>query len=86
MNHSLQAWRKRAVFNGLLVLFLLYTLLVAVRLISTGFQLAIGEQAEALFTVATNPFLGLIVGMLATALIQSSSTRKCRHNYYQHHC
>jgi sodium-dependent phosphate cotransporter len=53
---------------------LLYLLLVAVRLLSTGFQLAFGEQAEALFTFATNPFLGLMIGILATAIIQSSST------------
>lgn len=56
------------------VIALLYLLLVAVRLLSTGFQLALGEQAEALFTFATNPFLGLMIGILATALIQSSST------------
>ncbi|CCQ67459.1 Sodium-dependent phosphate transporter [Crocosphaera watsonii WH 0402] len=33
-----------------------------------------GERAEELFTFATNPFAGLIVGIMATALIQSSST------------
>ncbi|MFP3423403.1 Na/Pi symporter, partial [Bacillus sp. SIMBA_161] len=43
-------------------------------LISTGFQLAFGSEAEALFAFATNPFLGLMIGILATALIQSSST------------
>ncbi|MFP4135216.1 MAG: Na/Pi symporter [Halothece sp.] len=65
------------VFNIILWLFvivLLYFLLVAVRLMSVGFQLALGEEAETLFTFATNPFLGLIIGILATAMIQSSST------------
>jgi len=72
--NSWENWRKSAVSNWLAVLGLLYFLLVAVRLISTGFQIALGEEAEALFTFATNPFLGLIIGILATALIQSSST------------
>lgn len=58
----------------LAVIALLYFLLVAVRLLSTGFQLALGQQTETLFTFATNPFLGLMIGILATALIQSSST------------
>ena len=66
--------RKSSVVKWLTVISLLYLLLIAVRLISTGFQIALGEEAEALFTLATNPFLGLIIGILATALIQSSST------------
>lgn len=67
-------WRKSAVFNWLAIIALLYCLLVAVRVISTGFQIALGKEAETLFTFAKNPFLGLIIGILATALIQSSST------------
>lgn len=43
-------------------------------MIGAGFKSATGERAEELFAVATNPFMGLIVGTVATALIQSSST------------
>ncbi|MDJ0729804.1 MAG: Na/Pi symporter [Crocosphaera sp.] len=53
---------------------LVYLLIIAVSLISSGFKLSVGEQAKELFTFATNPFAGLIVGIMATALIQSSST------------
>ena len=53
---------------------LIYLLITAVGLISAGFKSATGEQAETLFAFATNPFMGLIVGTVATALIQSSST------------
>ena len=56
------------------VLLLVYLLLVAVGLIVTGFKSAMGEQAAQLFAHATNPFLGLIIGIFATALVQSSST------------
>ncbi|MDJ0706002.1 MAG: Na/Pi symporter [Leptolyngbyaceae cyanobacterium MO_188.B28] len=53
---------------------LIYLLIVAVGMIGAGFKAATGEQAKDLFLFATNPFLGLIVGTVATALIQSSST------------
>lgn len=56
------------------VLLLVYLLIAAVGMIGTGFKTATGERAEELFAFATNPFLGLIVGTVATALIQSSST------------
>ncbi|MFQ3585668.1 MAG: Na/Pi cotransporter family protein, partial [Cyanobacteriota bacterium] len=60
--------------NWVSVLALIYLLIVAVSVIGSGFKVALGEQSNALFTFATNPFLGLIVGTVATALIQSSST------------
>ena len=66
--------QKAPIFQWLSVIFLVYLLIVAVGLIGAGFKSATGEQAEELFAFATNPFLGLIVGTVATALIQSSST------------
>ena len=53
-----------------------YVLLVAVATIGVGFRLTAGgrEGAEELFAFATNPFVGLLLGILATALVQSSST------------
>ena len=58
------------------VLGLVYALLVAVGMIGDGFKWAAGGEdgAAALFEFATNPFMGLIVGMMATAMVQSSST------------
>ncbi len=56
------------------ILLLVYLLIAAVGMMGTGFKTATGERAEELFAFATNPFLGLIVGTVATALIQSSST------------
>ncbi|MGK7923729.1 MAG: Na/Pi symporter [Spirulina sp.] len=53
---------------------LIYLLLVAVEAIGSGFRTIAGDRAIDLFAFATNPFAGLIVGTLATALIQSSST------------
>ncbi|MEN8444385.1 MAG: Na/Pi symporter [Cyanobacteria bacterium J06555_13] len=66
--------QKSPIAQWLSVIFLVYLLIVAVGMIGTGFKSATGERAEELFAFATNPFLGLIVGTVATALIQSSST------------
>jgi sodium-dependent phosphate cotransporter len=57
-----------------LLVFLVYLMLLAVGLIGSGFKEATQERAEALFELAANPVMGLIIGMVCTALIQSSST------------
>lgn len=58
------------------IIFLIYLILLAVGMIGSGFKWAAGgrEGAEQLFAFATNPFMGLIMGTMATALVQSSST------------
>lgn len=56
------------------VVALIYVLISAVSLIGTGFKVATGGQAQELFSFATNPYVGLVIGIVATALIQSSST------------
>ncbi|PWQ96033.1 Na/Pi symporter [Leucothrix arctica] len=53
---------------------LVYLLICAVGMIGGGFKMATGEQAKELFAFASNPFAGLVIGTVATALIQSSST------------
>lgn len=58
----------------LLLLLLVVLMLTAVGLIGGGFKSATSDSAEQLFEFASNPILGLIIGMVATALIQSSST------------
>nr|WP_082628166.1 Na/Pi cotransporter family protein [Pseudohongiella spirulinae] len=57
-----------------MVLLLIYLLLAAVGAIGDGFKAATGDNARDLFSFASNPFVALIVGLVATALIQSSST------------
>ncbi len=53
----------------------IYLLLIAVAALGSGFNSLFGgrEAAEQLFAFATNPFMGLMMGLLATAIIQSSS-------------
>jgi len=56
------------------LVFMLYLLLLAVSMVGGGFKLATGEQAKTLFEFASHPVAGLMIGLVATALIQSSST------------
>lgn len=55
------------------VLVLLYVFLVGVNGLSKGFQALGGGLLDSFFTATDNPFMGLMVGILATTLVQSSS-------------
>lgn len=65
---------SRNLLNWLFLIALVYLLICAVSIIGDGFKMATGERAKQLFEFSANPFVGLMVGILATALIQSSST------------
>lgn len=58
------------------VVALVYLLLIGVGVIGDGFKWISGgaDGAEKIFAFATNPIVGVILGILATALVQSSST------------
>ncbi len=51
----------------------IYGLITSIDLLNIGFQSILGPQAQELLTLAANPWLGLLLGILATALVQSSS-------------
>jgi sodium-dependent phosphate cotransporter len=58
----------------LLLMLILFVFLVSLNLMSGGFKLLGKDTAEQIITLTSNPFIGLFVGLLATALVQSSST------------
>jgi sodium-dependent phosphate cotransporter len=58
----------------LTLLFLLYGFLVSIGLLSKAFTMFSGGFVNNLIASASNPLLGLFVGILATTLVQSSST------------
>ena len=66
--------RLKQVLKILGVLFLLYTFLVSIKLIGASFHLFGKGFVEQLISSYSNPFLGLFTGILATSLVQSSST------------
>lgn len=63
-------------FTWIQVVGFIYLLLIGVNLIGDGFKWVSGgtEGAKAIFAFASNPISGVILGTLATALVQSSST------------
>jgi solute carrier family 34 (sodium-dependent phosphate cotransporter) len=69
---ELPAWTR--VLGWLGVVGLIYLLICAVGIISRGFRGLGGDAAHAIFAFAGNPWVGLSVGVLATVLIQSSTT------------
>lgn len=65
---------SRPALRWVAVVLSLYLLISAVSIIGRGFSSLGGNQAEQLFAFAQNPLVGLAVGVLATVLIQSSTT------------
>jgi sodium-dependent phosphate cotransporter len=67
----------KKIFDGLIVLLFLYLFLVSVKLLGDGFKMFGGGFAERLISTTSNPLVGLFIGILATSLVQSSSTTTC---------
>ena len=61
-------------FRICLVLSVLYCFFISIGLMGSGFKLFGKDFAKALIETTNNPFVGLFVGILATAVLQSSST------------
>ena len=71
--HTPEEWGF--IFVGIvLVAFFLYFFLLGLELLGTGAKVMTGCRAGALFGDDTNPVAGVMVGILATVLLQSSST------------
>ena len=65
--------RTHPLVRTALVFALLFVFLLGVNGLGDGFK-ALGQDAlEAFFAATSNPFIGLMVGVLATTLVQSSS-------------
>ena len=66
--------RTESVGRGLILIALLYGFFVGLDLMGLSFKLMGSGLAEALLATTSNPFVGLFIGLLATSLVQSSST------------
>ena len=65
---------KKTVLRLLLVIVWLYLFLLAVTLMSSAFKLFGEGFTETLFEYTSSPITGLFIGILATSIVQSSST------------
>jgi len=57
----------------LAIIGLLYLFILSITLLGSSFTLAGREFAETIFSATSNPIIGLLIGILATAIVQSSS-------------
>jgi hypothetical protein len=55
------------------IVLLLYAFLLGIKGLGDGFELLGGDLLDGFFAATENPFIGLIVGLLATTVVQSSS-------------
>jgi len=69
-----QPGKGQVAFTVLRLLATIFVFLLSVQLMNSGFGLLGGSLAEDLLHITANPFISLFLGILATALIQSSST------------
>ncbi|MCD6499162.1 MAG: Na/Pi cotransporter family protein [Deltaproteobacteria bacterium] len=71
---DVQLSRSQTIFRFLGAIVLLYLFLVSVAAMGVSFKMFGKGFARALIQETSNPFVGLFVGLLATSIVQSSST------------
>ncbi len=64
----------RKVSTTLTIIGTIYLFLLGIKLLGHSFQMFGSGFAEALIHMTSNPYAGLVIGIVATSLIQSSST------------
>ncbi|MCK5077140.1 MAG: Na/Pi symporter, partial [Calditrichia bacterium] len=65
---------KTKVLKFIIIVISIYLFLLSIKLLGHSFKLFGKEFAEAMLQMTSNPFTGLLIGIVATSLIQSSST------------
>jgi sodium-dependent phosphate cotransporter len=65
---------KKNLIKIFLFIGLVYLFILSIQLMGASFKLLGKGFAESLITTTSNPFFGLIIGILTTSLLQSSST------------
>ncbi len=64
--------QRKILWTAVLVV-TLYAFLLSITLLKDGLQLLSGGFTTKLISVTTNPFIGLLIGLFVTAVVQSSS-------------
>jgi solute carrier family 34 (sodium-dependent phosphate cotransporter) len=67
------SWTEHPIVRTLFVLGLLFVFLVGVNGLGAGFKSLGSGVVDSFFAATENPFVGLMIGILATTLVQSSS-------------
>ncbi len=70
----MQAETRQKIIKIITIIVSVYLFLLSIKLLGHSFKLFGRDFAETMLTMTSNPFAGLIIGILATSVIQSSST------------
>ncbi len=65
---------RSKILKAIIVIATIYLFLLSIKLLGHSFKLLGKDFAEAMIEMTSNPFMGLVIGIVATSLIQSSST------------
>jgi sodium-dependent phosphate cotransporter len=65
---------EKTILRAIGLLALLYLFILSITLLGASFKLFGQDFADAIFQTTANPVVGLMIGLLGTAVIQSSST------------
>jgi len=71
---SFNSFRETNTYSILKLLFFLYLFFLSLQLMGDGMKMFGKGLSQALIETTTNPFVGLFIGILATSIIQSSSS------------
>ena len=70
----MSAETRSKILKAIIIVATIYVFLLSIKLLGHSFKLFGKGFAETMLTMTDNPFSGLIIGIVATSLIQSSST------------
>jgi len=65
---------RSKILKAIIIIATIYVFLLSIKLLGHSFKLFGKGFAESMLAMTSNPFSGLIIGIVATSLIQSSST------------
>ncbi len=65
---------RSKIIKAIIIIASVYLFLLSIKLLGHSFKLFGKDFAEAMIQMTSNPFAGLLIGIVATSLIQSSST------------
>ncbi|MFO7258525.1 MAG: Na/Pi symporter [Bacteroidota bacterium] len=74
INNQVVSKRYRAILNGLYIAAVLLLFLFAIDLMTSALRQLSPIATESIIVATSNPFTGFLIGVLATAMVQSSST------------
>ena len=70
----MSAETRSKILRAIIVVISIYLFLLSIKLLGHSFKLFGKDFADSMIQMTSNPFIGLIIGIVATSLIQSSST------------